>query len=278
MIKRTFLVILLIIGFISVCALAAPVQKQPGISRQSIANKVNISEAPSTPELPVMCNQPYGLCDTAACSISESDPTKVICTCPVVDGVSMGQVSCPERAPVDMYLNEEGEWMIKAGVPVGQVISTYSFLNAAPSKVGEINPNTTPEDYTGDEYIKTCSGGDWADCFDKPCYVPSADPLADVKTDRLAADYAICECGIVTDITDYVIVGSQESTCTNKTICQDYLWSAGDQNLLGVGLTALAKYLKEHPEDDPEQAYVMMNCPNCKPCAEWAEVNMTEIE
>ncbi|MBN1167791.1 MAG: hypothetical protein JXA44_11770 [Methanospirillaceae archaeon] len=83
-----------------------------------------------------------------------------------------------------------------------------------------------------------CSGGDWADCFDKPCFVPSSDPLADGKTDRLAADYAICECGIATDITDSVIVGSQEPICTKKTKCQDYLWSAGDQNLMGPGTTA----------------------------------------
>lgn len=273
MVKRTILMVFFIIACMSACALAAPVQKQ------TLTGKVN----PDTAEdigsnIPVMCNQLYGLCNTAICSPMESDPTKAICTCPVEDGVSMGGDSCQKRIPTGMFLNEEGKWMIKAGVPVGQIESSYSFLYAAPTKKGEINPNTTPEDYTGERYVRSCVGGAFADCYDSPCFVPSADPLADVTTDRLAADYAICECGIRTNIANYVIIGPVDPSCSNETICQDYLWSAGVKAYMAPGSISLAKYLKDHPEEDPEQAYILSNCPDCQPCAEWAEVNMTELE
>ena len=271
--KRTIFGILLIIGIMSVCICGAAVTKSNPLD--TVKKPVSM---PAAAELPEMCNQPYGLCDTAICTPMESDPTQVLCTCPVEEGVSMGMKSCSARAPVGMYQNEDKEWMIQAGAPVGQIVSTYSFLHAAPTDHGEINPNTTPEDYSGDLYIRTCAGGNWADCFDKPCFVPAADPLADVMTDRKAADYAICQCGIVTNISDYVIIGPEDPSCTSNTICQDYLWSAGDMSVMVPGTALLRAYLANHPEEDPYQAYVMNNCPNCKTCKDFAGLNQTSTE
>ena len=211
-----------------------------------------------------MCTQPYALCDTAICVPSESDPGKVECSCYNVNGTSLGMNTCSVRKPVGMYLNQNGDWMIKAGVAVGQITSTYSFYNAAPIEGNAIDPNTIPSNYTGNLYLKFCKGGIWADCLDQPCTVLPEDPTADIGTDRKASPYSACECKKVNDTAGYFMAAQGAAGCTNDTICHDHIWSAADPSTQKQGVALLTSYLKKNP--DPSQPYAMGVCKDCAEC------------
>jgi len=221
-------------------------------------------DTPSEDGMPNMCNQPYSLCDTAVCVPSQSDPTKVVCSCYNENGTSLGMNSCSARQPVGMYLNEDGEWMIKAGYPVGQITSTYSFFDAAPTEGGAIDPNTTPANYTGDIYLKFCKGGVWADCLDQPCTVLPEDPDANIAQDRKASNYSVCECKKVNNTAGYYMGARGDAGCENDTICHDYIWSAADPKTQKPGIAILTNYLKKNP--DPSQPYAMGFCKDCAGC------------
>lgn len=222
----------------------------------------NISENIST-----ICNGPYTLCTTAVCVPSQSDPSKVLCSCPIENGVSLGVKPCSARELVGMYINEKGELMIKAGVPVGQITSTYSFYGSAPTKGGSIDPNNTSTNYTGDIYLKSCQNGDWASCRDQPCTVLPEDPTADINKDRKASSYAVCECNMVKNSSEWYMGAHGIKACENKTICHDCIWSAAYQESTESGISALKKYLQDNPGADPAQQYAMGFCPECTNCS-----------
>ncbi|MDD1717694.1 MAG: PKD domain-containing protein, partial [Methanoregulaceae archaeon] len=175
------------------------------------------------PQLPIMCNQPYGLCDISACDPMESDPTKALCTCSIEDGVSLGMKNCSEREAIDLYNSTEG-WMIPAGASVGQFFSTFSFKNSLPTEEGKIPNRYIDPDYTGNIVLKRCQAPLWANCLDQPCVVPPADPSADITVDHPAADYAICECALVNDTPEfYMATDEGEAACTDPTLCGRYI-------------------------------------------------------
>lgn len=214
-----------------------------------------------------ICDQPYSLCTTAVCVPSQSDPSKVLCSCPIENGVSAGAKSCSAREPVGMYMNEKGEWMIKAGVPVGQITSTYSFCDSAPTKGGAIDPNNITANYTGDIYLKSCQNGDWASCLDRSCTVLPEDPSADISKDRKASNYAVCECNMVKNSSEWYMGAQGIKACENKTICHDYIWSAAYKESTKSGISALEDYLHDNPGEDPAQEYAMGFCPECNNCS-----------
>lgn len=214
--------------------------------------------------MPNMCTQPYALCDTSICVPSQSDPTKMVCSCYNLNGTSLGKTSCSVRQPVGMYLDKDGEWMIRAGYPVGQITSTYSFYDAAPIEGGAIDPNNTPANYTGDIYLKFCKGGVWADCLDQPCTVLPEDPNADIAKDRKASKYSTCDCKMRNDTAGYYMGARGAAGCENDTICHDYIWSAGDPSTQKQGIAILTSYLRKNP--DPAQPYAMGVCKDCAEC------------
>ena len=214
---------------------------------------------------PSICNQPYGLCDFSKCTPMKSDPTKVLCGCSIENGVSAGQTSCETRKPVGITYDKKNGWMLEKGALFGQLTSTYSFVHAAPVPGNLINPNVTPIGYTGSWYLKKCTGTVWADCEDKPCFIPPANPLNDTPDkSRSSANYAVCQCDIVKNSPTYYMVCQSEEQCNSPTICTDYIWSAGAEKKMEPGLLSLAKYLSVNP--DPSQPYAMDYDPNCKDC------------
>jgi len=255
-----FAIFVLLIGAPVPCALSSIEDTQAELIPQKNISQ-NISENVS-----MICNQPYTLCTTAICVPSQSDPSKVLCSCPIENGVSAGAKSCPARSPVGMYMNERGELMIKAGVPVGQITSTYSFYNSAPTKGGAIEPNNTTTNYTGDIYLKSCQNGDWASCLDRPCTVLPEDPEADVNKDRKVSSYAVCECNLVNNSSEWYMGVQGIKACENMTLCHDYIWSAAHEESTESGISALKKYLQDNPGADPAQEYAMGFCPECTNC------------
>ncbi|MDX8550897.1 hypothetical protein KHC33_06810 [Methanospirillum sp. J.3.6.1-F.2.7.3] len=225
-----------------------------------------ITQALSDKEItvPVVCDQPYALCDTAYCVPAQDDPSKVLCSCYMVDGPSLGGNNCSVLAPIGMYVNEYGDWMIKAGYPVGQITSTYSFYHAAPIEGNEIDPNNTSPDYSGDIYLKQCMNGDWADCWNKPCSVLPQDIHADINTDRLASEYAVCNCGLVVNSSEWFIGVYGTEQCEDETLCNDYIISGANVKSMDPGIVILKRYLQENP--DPNQQYTMGYCEGCVGC------------
>lgn len=211
----------------------------------------------------IMCNQPYGLCTIAKCVPLKSDPTKAVCSCEIADGVSTGLTNCSARKPVDLSHNATLGWIILNGSPFGQITSTYSYLHSLPTADGAIPNRTIDPNYTGDHILKPCPGTPWANCLDMPCIVPPADPTANISEDRQAADYAICNCEMVTNLLDFYMVGQGTGDCTNPDLCNKYVWSAADPKQLQSGLAALSTYLKTHPNEDTAQQYEMPFCENC---------------
>ncbi|HWQ65566.1 MAG TPA: hypothetical protein VN372_01730 [Methanospirillum sp.] len=251
----------LIIGIILLsCLMSLSLAVTPGDKLSSLVEKIDAAT------LPVVCDQPYALCDTAICVPSQSDPSQVICSCFIEDGVSLGGNNCSSLAPVGMYINENGEWMIRAGYSVGQITSTYSFYNAAPNEGGAIDPANTSAGYSGDIYLKPCKNGDWADCWNKPCSVLPEDITADINTDRKASNYASCDCGLVTNSSEWYIGVYGTEQCQNETLCNDYIISGSPAKTMEPGIAILKKYLREHPEADPSQQYAMGFCENCTNC------------
>ena len=226
----------------------------------------SLSGIKGTAKIPVICDQPYALCDTAYCVPSQDDPSKVVCSCSVENGPSLGGGNCSVLAPIGMYINENGEWMIKAGYAVGQITSTYSFHNAAPVEGREVDANNTSADYSGDVYLKSCKNGNWADCWNKPCYVLPEDINADINTDRKASDNAVCDCGLVLQSSDWYIGVNGAEKCDNKTLCNDYIISGANPKGTDTGMVLLKNYLREHPGSDPTQQYEMGYCSNCTTC------------
>ncbi|MFH0967866.1 MAG: hypothetical protein V1862_09320, partial [Methanobacteriota archaeon] len=253
--------IYLILGFLLVfCLVSGALAVNP------VNNVSSITEKKEEVTVPGVCNQPYALCDTAICVPSQSDPTKVICSCFVEDGVSLGENNCSAWAPIGMYLDENGEWIIKAGYSVGQITSTYSFENAAPTAGNAVDPNNTSADYSGDIYLKPCMNGNWADCWTKPCSVLPEDITADVNTDRKASKYAACDCGLVVNSSEWYIGVYGNEQCENKTMCNDYIISGATTKSMDPGRAMLKKYLLEHPDADSSQQYAMGYCENCTNC------------
>ena len=227
------------------------------------------------PQPPVVCNQPYGLCTTAKCEILPSDPTKAICEpCYIEDGVSSGLSSCDNRKTVGMYNSSTNGWMISAGSQVGQITSTYSFINSVPTEQGKIPNRYIDPSYTGNIILKLCNAPAWANCLDMKCVVPPADPEADVSVDRKAADYAICECAMVNDEPDFYMAASEgEASCTDPEVCRKNIWSAAFIDVMLPGINTLKAYLAAHPTQDTAQQYTMPICPvynstcsNCSSC------------
>jgi hypothetical protein len=256
-----FAIFVLLIGASVPCALSSIEDTQAELTPQK-----NISQNISK-NMSMICDQPYTLCTTAICVSSQSDPSKVLCSCPIENGVSAGVESCSARSSVGMYMNERGELMIKAGVPVGQITSTYSFYNSAPTKGGAIDPNTTTANYTGNIYLKPCQDGDWASCLDQPCTVLPEDPTADINKDRKASGYAVCECNLVNNSSEWYMGVQGIKACENTTICHDYVWSAAHEESMKPGISALKKYLQDNPGADPAQEYAMGFCPECTNCS-----------
>jgi len=250
--------LLLVLGLcaifiVSTCAAAT---LKPTVNRPAINTS---SAAP-----PVICNQPYGLCDFSKCVPMKSDPTKALCNCYIEAGVSVGQTSCDNRKPVDIYKDKSNGWMLKKGAIFGQLTSTYSFYNAGPSINGLI-ANETPANYNGTWYLKKCTSSTWANCEDKPCYIPPADPVNDnTDKDRPASNWAVCQCDVVKDHPNFYMVAQNPEQCSSTTACTDYLWSAGDYTSMQPGIIGLANYIKNNP--DPSQPYAMNFCPGCKDC------------
>ncbi len=211
----------------------------------------------------VVCNQPYGLCDFSKCVPMKSDPTKALCSCYIEDGVSIGQTSCDNRKPVDIYNDKTNGWMLKKGATLGQLTSTYSFYRAAPSVTGLL-ANEKPANYNGTWYLKKCDSSTYADCEDKPCYIPPTDPVNDnIDKDRPASNWAVCQCDVVKKGPNYIVTQNLDK-CNSTTACTDYLWSAGNYNSMQAGVITLSNYLKNNP--DPSQPYAMNFCPGCKDC------------
>lgn len=239
-----------------------------GVIAEKVGNDtLSLSGVKGTAKVPVICDQPYALCDTAFCVPSQDDPSKVVCSCSVEKGPSLGGGKCSAIGPIGMYKNEDGEWIIEAGYAVGQITSTYSFHNASPVPGREIYPNNTSADYTGDIYLKTCKNGNWADCWNKPCSVLPEDITADVNTERKASKDAVCDCGLVVNSSEWYIGVNDAEKCDNKTLCNDYIISGANPKGTDTGMSLLAKYLKEHPGSDPTQQYKMGYCANCTTCA-----------
>ncbi len=238
-----------------------------GIAEKAGNETFSLSGLKGTLTVPVVCDQPYALCDTAYCVPAQDDPSKVVCSCSVENGPSLGGDNCSALAPIGMYINENGEWMINAGYAVGQITSTYSFHNAAPVEGREVDPNTTSSDYSGDIYLKTCKDGNWADCWNKPCSVLPEDITADINTDRKASGHAVCNCGLVLNSSEWYIGVNGAEKCDNETLCNDYIISGANPKSTDAGMNLLAKYLKEHPGSDPTQQYKMGYCSNCTTCA-----------
>jgi|GEM_PF-2300799 len=211
----------------------------------------------------IMCDQPYGLCTIAKCVPLKSDPTKAICSCLIEDGVSTGQTNCSARQPENLYLSDTLGWMIVGGAPFGQITSTYSFLHSLPTDEGAIPNRTIDPNYTGDYILKPCPGTPWANCLDMPCIVPPADPTANISEDHKAADIAICNCEMKTNLLNFYMVGRGLEDCTDPAVCNKYIWSAADPTQLQAGLAALSTYLTTHPAQDPAQQYEMPFCENC---------------
>ena len=187
---RIIIVLLLLIGF-CVTVINPASSAITGKPIKIITNATN-----KTPVSTIACNQPYALCDFSKCTPSASDPTKAICGCAIEDGTSMGLTSCDSRKPLNISHDNAKGWMIKKGAPFGQLTSTYSFINAAPSTDNLIDPNNKPTNYNGSWWFKRCdTNAAWTDCTDAPCYVPPADPINDpADSDRSSANYAVCEC------------------------------------------------------------------------------------
>ena len=237
------------------------------VSAENTANQSNITQPTSAGAI---CNQLYALCDTAFCIPDQNDPTKMRCSCTVENGSSVGK-PCGEWEPVGIYRNKYGEWMIKAGYSVGQITSTYSFAHAAPLEGNEIDPNNTTSDYNGDVYMKSCSNatgdGVWADCWDAPCTVLPQNINADINVDRPASEYAVCDCGLKVNQSEWDIAVHGTELCDNKTLCNDFIISGASIPTTKVGMSKLESYLKDNPGIDPSQPYTAGYCENCTSCA-----------
>jgi len=234
------------------------------VASSSVQKNLIVVTTLPVPDTPTMCNQPYGLCTISKCEPLESDPTKAICNCLIEDGVSLGMTSCGERQPIGMYQSATGGWMISAGALTGKITSTYSFLNALPKEEGRIPNRNIDPNYTGNIILKSCNNPVWADCLDMKCVVPPADPNGDISVDHEAADYAVCECAMVSDTPLYYMATSGgEESCNDSALCGQYIWSAAYLDKMNAGIGSLKAYLAAHPNQDPAQQYTMPICEAC---------------
>ncbi|WP_109941191.1 hypothetical protein ACKUB1_11925 [Methanospirillum stamsii] len=266
-----FLGVLLFFGIFSVvCAEETDDESVNESVDESLDENADVSSSSDEEEglFSSICTQPYALCNTAFCVPDQDDPTKMRCSCTVEKGPSIGK-SCDTWEPVGIYMDEYGDWMIKAGYSVGQITSTYSFAHAAPLPKNEIDPNNTPYGYSGDVYLKPCMNetgeGVWADCWDAPCTVLPQDINADISTDRLASPYAVCDCGLKVNQSEWYIGVHGTELCDDPNLCHEYIISGAGLMSTDVGVKKLAEFIKENP--DPTEPYKEGHCEDCLYCA-----------
>jgi PKD repeat protein len=218
--------------------------------------------SPAGPQ--IICNQPYALCTIAKCQPLESDPSKTNCTCILENGVSAGYTNCTQRMPVGLYYSDKTGWMISPGYASGRLVSTYSFVNALATDDGRIPNRYIDPGYNGTLILKKCSPTTWANCIDRKCIVPPADPGASMFTARKAANYSICACDLVNATSDFYMAASGgNASCNDPDLCSQYIWSAATIDSLKPGIIALKSYLSLHPRQDTAQQYAMPTCPDC---------------
>ena len=148
--------------------------------------------------------------------------------------------------------------------PVGHLTSTYSFINSVPREENKIPNRYIDPNYTGSIILKPCNAPLWANCLDMKCYVPPADPSADINVDRKAANYTICECSMVTDTPDFYMAASEGEASLRRygDLSPVYL-VCGICRDMNQGISVLKSYLAVHPTQDLAQQYTM---PICEPC------------
>jgi hypothetical protein len=120
-------------------------------------------------------------------------------------------------------------------------------------------------------YLKSCSNktgeGKYADCWNAPCTVLPKDINADINTDRVASQYAVCDCGLVANLSEWSIAVHGTENCDNKTLCNDFIISGEPINMSKAGVLKLSTYLTDHPGVDPSQPYKVGFRENCTSCA-----------
>jgi hypothetical protein len=94
-----------------------------------------------------LCNQPFALCTTAPCTVSETDPTVVNCDCVVINAWSVGHKSCQERA-------QNGQTL---------------YSDFATTNVNQ-----------GFAILECPENARWANCVDMPCTVDKLNPATAV--------------------------------------------------------------------------------------------------
>ena len=103
-----------------------------------------------------------------------------------------------------------------------------------------------------------------ADCWNAPCTVLPQDINADLSQDRKASSYAVCDCGIVLNQSEWYIAVHGTDKCDNPTLCNDYIISGADTKSMEPGRVILTKNLKEN--EDPTEPYKEGYCENCTDC------------
>ncbi len=273
--KFYFIIGLLIVACIISASFAETTANKTSSVKSVAVSAKNLSattemEKNNQMQMGYVCNQPYAICDTAICVPDKNDPTLMRCSCSVENGSSIGG-ACSSWEPVGIYMNDDGEWMIQAGYSVGQVTSTFSFAHAAPVQGNEIDPNNTPSDYQGDVYMKSCSNasgdGIFADCWNAPCTVLPKDINADINTDRPASPYAVCDCGLELNNSEWYVGVHGGDKCNNESYCKDFIISAGQKHSTDLGIQKLGNYLADNPGVDPSQPYKIEYCKNCTDCS-----------
>ncbi|KTD61442.1 hypothetical protein [Legionella spiritensis] len=105
---------------------------------------------------PIVCQQKYALCTSAACIPDPRHPDYAICACVVKNGYSVGYKTCEQRTPKEVQYEAR------------RLVSTFSFAQ-----------------FHAKKNMACRKGIPWTDCVDAPCTVNPMDPKK-----------AICSCKI----------------------------------------------------------------------------------
>lgn len=209
---------------------------------------------------PIICNQPYAVCTTAKCQILASDPTKAICSCEIEKGVSLGMTSCEQRLPKNLRL-VNGQLMVKKNAYSGQLVSTYSFIRAVPSKAGLISSIENKGKESGNLKFKVCQGNPWAWCLDRSCVVYPTDANADLGKERKASKQAFCLCDMEYKHTEKWVIEVDANKCDNKDSCDGVLSAAPLDGSVFPVFFQLRDFLQSNPDLDVNQKYATQFCP-----------------